>query len=70
MNMSPRDMHLLKKALVTAIYVMDRTKGPFDSPGDLHDMKLLMECLTDNEEAEHYMRSAALSVTGRPSAGG
>lgn len=61
-----RDMHLIKKALAISVLVLEKQTGPFGSPNDLFDMKLLLERLTDTSDLEHYMRSAQIAVTGSP----
>lgn len=64
-----RDMHLIKKALAISVLVLEKQTGPFGSPSDLFDMKLLLERLMDTQELEHYMRSAQIAVTGKPPEG-
>lgn len=61
-----RDMHLIKKALAISVLVLEKQTGPFGSPNDLLDMKLLLERLMDIQELEHYMRSAQIAVMGGP----
>jgi hypothetical protein len=65
-NIELRDLHLVKKALAISTLVLERQTGPFGSPGDLLDMKLLLERLTDTAELEHYTRSAWIAVTATP----
>jgi hypothetical protein len=61
-----RDLHLVEKALAISVLALERQTGPFGSPSDMFDMKLLLERLTDTAELEHYMRSAQIVVTDMP----
>lgn len=65
-----RDLHLVKKALAIAVLVMERQSGPLQPPGDLFDMKLLLDRLVDEGELEHYTRAAWIAVNGAAPPGG
>ena len=45
---SPRDLHLIKKALSVAVLAMRDNADPLSSPGYMHDMKLLLERLAED----------------------
>ena len=62
-----RDLHLVKKALVIAVLVIERQPGPFQSASDHADMKAILDRLIASDvELEHYIRAARIAVTGEP----
>jgi hypothetical protein len=66
-ELARRDLHLVKKALAISILVIERTDGPFQSVGDMEDMKHLLDSMIEgDEELAHYLRSARIAVTGAP----
>lgn len=61
---SPRDLHLIKKALAVAVLAMRDNPGPLSSPSDMHDMKLLLERLVEDRELDFYTRAAWIALKG------
>jgi hypothetical protein len=60
-----RELHLIKKALVIAVLVIERLPGPFQSSSDQADMKAMLDpLLTSNTEVAHYARAARIAATG------
>lgn len=67
-QITDRDLHLVKKALCLSIAVIEQQpEGPFRPDSDLADMKGLADRLMANDsELAHYLRSAALILSGKP----
>lgn len=66
-ELSGRDIHLIKKALAIAVLVIERTPSPFQSFSDQADMKEMLDRLFENDtELATYTRAARIAVTGEP----
>lgn len=62
-----RELHLVKKALAIAVSVIEGRPGPLQSPGDLVDMKILLDRLAPGpSELEFYARAARIAIRGTP----
>lgn len=68
MDLSGRDMHLIKKALaigVAAIEQQPEEFGVIRALSDQRDMKDLLDRIVDDGEMETYTRSAIIVMTGK-----
>lgn len=64
-EISERNLHLVKKALAIATLAISRQPGPLQSTSDMVDMKILLDELIESDtELAHYARSARIAVTG------